>query len=94
MKKFPVGGLLRTECQSQGAAPSVYCGAWVLGMPRLAAFGRGVVIQAADVGEVPGTRGWTWPVRQHSRKLLFFFFSQAIKKWKLVSICDELKCES
>lgn len=76
-------------------------------MPRLAALGGRVMsfsepwtmtifwagprkMQGAVVGEVPGTRGWTWPLRQHSRK----FFSQAIKRWKLVSICDELKCES
>lgn len=75
-------------------------------MPRLAALGGGVMsfsepwtmtisragprkMQGAVVGEVPGTRGWTWTLHQHSK-----VFSQAIKRWKLVSICDELKCES
>lgn len=78
-------------------------------MPSVAALGGGVMsfsepwtmtmaifwagpqkMQNAVVGEVPGTRGWTWPLRHHSRKL----FSQAIKRWKLVCVCDELKCES
>lgn len=37
-----VVGVLRTKCQSQAAAPSVYYKAWVTGVPRLAALGVGL----------------------------------------------------